>query len=138
MKTLIKPLFFALSLGLISTTASLAQTSTTPQTTGAAAYESGIYTSANGKLNIALNKQTGGPVDIRLKAADGTVLYSHHLGKNERQYRTRLNLSELADGTYQVEITNGVETTRQTVTLATKQPAAPERIVVTEAIARND
>lgn len=138
MKTLIKPLCFALSLSLVACTASLAQVGTTPKTTGVATYESGIYTSANGKLNIALNKQVGGPVDIRLKAADGTVLYSHHLGKNDRQCRTRLNLSELEDGTYQVEITNGVETTRQTVTLATKQPAAPERIVVTEAIARND
>jgi uncharacterized membrane protein YkoI len=57
-----------------------------------AAYKTGIYTTIEGKLNIALDKETGGAVDIRLKKADGKVLYSEHLGKNEKTaYRVRLN-----------------------------------------------
>ena len=129
MKTLIKSLALALSLGIITSAASFAEANPGGRPTAAVAYQSGVYTTVNGKLNIALDKQTGGVVDIKLKNAIGEVVYSQHVGKNESKYRTRLNLSELPDGVYQVEITNGVETTTHTITLSTQQPESPARVI---------
>ncbi|QHV94389.1 MULTISPECIES: T9SS type A sorting domain-containing protein [Spirosoma] len=128
MKTLIKPLLLTLSLGILTSFASFSEAKPGRPAT-VASYKSGIYTTLAGKLSIALDKETGGTVDVRLKNSDGSVVYSKHLGKNESKYRTRLNLSELPDGVYQVEITNGVETTTQNVTLATQQPTTPSRVV---------
>lgn len=129
MKTLIKSLAFALSLGLLTSVASFSEAKPIGRPTAAAAYKSSIYTTQGDKLTIALDKQTGGAVDIRLKNTDGTLLYSQHVGKNESQYRTRWNLSELPDGVYQVEITNGVETTTHQITISTQQPTTPNRLV---------
>jgi hypothetical protein len=133
MKTLIKPLFLALSLTFI--TASLSEAK--PGRQLVATYKTGIYSTTTGKLSIALDKQAGGPVDIQLKGSDGKLLYSQHLGKKETTFRTRLNVDELPDGDYVLEITNGVETTRQTITLKTKQSTAANRIVQTDFVAGN-
>lgn len=133
MKTLISPLLLALSLSFATVSISEAK----PGRPAVASFKTGIYTTLTGKLNIALDKQAGGPVDIQLKNSTGGLLYSQHLGKKEAQFRTRLNVDDLADGDYQLEITNGVETTRQTVTLKTKQPTALNRIIQTEVVAVN-
>jgi hypothetical protein len=129
MKTLIKSFALALSLGIVTSVASFAETNPGGRPKMAASYKTGIYSTVSGKLNIALDKEIGGHVDIRLKNADGVVLYSEHLGKNERTCRLRLNLNELEDGTYQVEITNGVDTTTQNVTVSTNKPSAPNRVI---------
>jgi len=128
MKTIIKSFALALSFGVLTSVASVhANPITKPN--AAATYQTGIYSSVDGKLNIALDKTTNGAVDIRFKDAHGKVLFAEHISKKEKSSRIRLNLDELQDGTYQVEITNGVETKTQTVTIATQQPSSPDRIV---------
>ena len=129
MKTFIKSLAFALSLGIVTSTVSVSEAKPIGRPTAVATYKTGIYTSVDGKLNIALDKQTGGAVDIRLKNTAGTIMYSEHLSKNESKFRAKLDMSALPDGVYQMEITNGVETTTHTVTLSTNQPATPGRLV---------
>lgn len=129
MKTLIKSFVVALSLGVLTSVASFAEGKPGSRPSTVASYKAGIYTSVDGKLNIGLDKQKGGAVDVSLKGANGKVFYSQHLGKNESTYRSRLNVSELPDGVYVIEITNGVETTKHQVTLSTKQPESPVRLV---------
>ncbi len=129
MKTLIKSLAFALSLAAVTSSVTFAETNPGGKTKVVATYKTGIYMTQSGKLSIALDKEKGGTVSISLKGADGQLLYIQHLGKNDQTYRTRLNLNQLEDGVYQVEITNGVETTTQSVTISTQQPATPNRLV---------
>ncbi|MVM38605.1 hypothetical protein GO730_15330 [Spirosoma sp. HMF3257] len=129
MKTLIKSLALALIVGIASSSVSLADSNPGTRSATVAAFKTGIYSTPYGQLNIALDKETGGAVDVRLKGTDGKVLYTQHVGKNERSYRVRLNMTELADGVYQVEVTNGVETTIQNVTISTYQPQSPSRVI---------
>ncbi|UFH54318.1 T9SS type A sorting domain-containing protein [Spirosoma sp. KNUC1025] len=129
MKTLIKSFALALSLSFVASIASTTEAKPIVRPTSAATYKTGVYTTVHGQLNIALDKEVGGAVDVRLKSADGQVLYSKHLGKKDQTYRTRLNLSDLEDGVYQLEITNGVETTTQNITLSTTKPSVPNRVI---------
>lgn len=129
MKTLIKSLALALSLGMVTTAATVAETNPIGRPAAVATYKTGIYSTMTGTLSVAIDKEIGGSVDIRLKNAGGKALYSQHLGKSERTCRLRLNLNDLEDGVYTLEITNGVETTKQAVTLSTKNPAMSSRIV---------
>ncbi|GAB3896027.1 hypothetical protein [Spirosoma agri] len=129
MKTLIQSLALALTLGFVSTAASFAETNPGGRQAAVATYKTGIYTSIDGKLNIALDKATGGAVDICLKNPDGSIAFNKHLGKGESKSRIRLNLSDLPDGVYKVEITNGVDVTSQSVTLSTQKPTTPSRLV---------
>ncbi|GAB2594106.1 T9SS type A sorting domain-containing protein [Spirosoma areae] len=129
MKTLVKSLALALSLGFATTSATFADVNPIGRPATVSTFKTGIYSTVSGKLAIALDKTTGGTVDIRLKDASGKVLYSQHLGKKDQMTRVRLNLSDLEDGVYSLEITNGVDTTTHNVTIATNQPATPNRIV---------
>jgi hypothetical protein len=129
MKTLVKSLALAFSLGFVTTAATFAETNPGGRPAVVSSFKTGVYTTISGKLNIALNKEKGGAVDILLKNDEGRVVYTQHVGKNDESYRTRLNLDQLEDGVYQLQITNGVETTTQTITLSTQHPTAPNRVV---------
>ncbi len=132
MKTLIQPLLVALSFSLVTVTTSLAATPSTDRPTRpavTAAYKTSIYTTAGGKLNIALDKETGGAVVIRLTNSAGKECFAQRIGKDQQAARLRLDLSGLPDGAYQVVITNGAETTTHALTLATQQPVESSRLV---------
>ncbi len=129
MKTLIKPLLVAFSLMVVSLSASFATINPGSHPATVAPYKTGIYSTVAGKLNIALDKEVGGAVDVKLKSADGRVLFVQHVGKNEKAARIRLNMDDLQDGEYQVEVTNGAQTTVHNVTLSTPQPSTPSRLV---------
>ena len=128
MKTSIKSLAFALSFAAVTATSAFSMAEPINKTT-AVSYQESVYKTKDGKLAIALNKEVGGAVEIRLKNTAGEVLYTHRVTKSESQSRMRLDVSELPDGNYQVEITNGVDTKTHTVTLATQQPETPSRVI---------
>ncbi|WP_077919791.1 hypothetical protein [Spirosoma sp. 209] len=131
MKTLIKPLLVAFSLILISLTVSLAAGNPGRRPARIATFQSGVYITAEGKVKVALDKQTGGAVTLRLMTAAGQELFAQQVGKNQTMTRMQLDVSNLPDGAYQLVVSNGVDTTTHELTLATKQPvASPRRVVL--------
>ena len=132
MKTLIQSLLVVASLNLVSVSAAQAATTSTDRPTRpavVATYKVGIYTTAEGKLNIALDKETGGAVIVRLTNSTGKEFFVERVGKQEKATRLRLDVSGLPDGVYQVEISNGSATTTHALTLATQQPSVSSRLV---------
>lgn len=129
MKTFIKSLAIAVAFSAVSlTTFSASALDHAPQ--GAAAYQVGTYSSNSGTtLNVAVDKQKGGRVDIRLKDATGKVLFTESLGKREEKCRTRLNIGDLPGGSYQLEISNGVDTVVRTIQVTTQEATSPIRTV---------
>lgn len=93
-------------------------------------FQSSLFTTTEGKLRIALNKQTGGTVQIQIVNRAGAEVFSKQIGKNRQNARLQLDVRNLPDGVYQVSITNGVETTTQELTLATTpQVTATHRLI---------
>ncbi|AKD57030.1 T9SS type A sorting domain-containing protein [Spirosoma radiotolerans] len=129
MKALINPLVIAFALTLATFSASLANTNPGGRPAPVASYKTGMYTTAEGKLQIAVDKEATGVVDIQLVNAAGKVLFTQRVAKKETIARLRLTLSDLPDGAYQVQMSNGVEVTTYSVTLSTNQPSAPSRLV---------
>ena len=129
MKALINPLVIAFALTIATFSASFANTNPGKRPATMASYKTGMYTTAEGKLQIALDKDATGAVDIQLVNAEGKVLFAQQIAKKETVARLRLTMSDLPDGAYQVRVSNGVEVTTHSVTLATPQPSAPSRLV---------
>ena len=130
MKTLINSLVVAFVLTTATVSASFADDNNPggrPATV--ASYKTGMYTTAESKLQIALDKQATGAVDIQFVNAADKVLFTQRVAKKETVARLRLTLSDLPDGLYRVRISNGVEETTYSITLATQQPSAPSRLV---------
>ena len=95
----------------------------------AAAFQTGIHTTAEGKLQVAVQKETTSAVLVRLLDEKGNAVFSQQISKRQDAVRLRLDVSNLPDGMYQVAVSNGVKTTTKEVTLATKQIEATPRLV---------
>ncbi|MFD1145490.1 T9SS type A sorting domain-containing protein [Larkinella insperata] len=126
MKALINTLLVALTLTAASFTTAQAGPKEPKK---AAAFQSGIHTTAEGKLQVAVQKEATSPVVVNLLDAEGNTVFSQQIGKRQEAVRLRMDVSNLPDGVYQVAISNGVETTTKEVTLSTKQPVAAPRLV---------
>ncbi len=129
MKTIIKSFALALSLSLTIVTASMADNTPPGRATTAAVYKANISPTASGQLNIAIDKETGGLVNIHLKSPNGILLYSEYMGKNELKYRVRLNLSELEDGVYKLVMTNGIEINVHELVISTPQLTTANHVI---------
>ncbi|MFD1140250.1 T9SS type A sorting domain-containing protein [Larkinella insperata] len=130
MKTFAKTLLVALTVAFTSFNAAQAEShKPIGQPKNVATFQTSMYTTQEGKVQIALNKQTGGTVVVRLLDQAGKEIFTQPVGKRLTKARLRLDVSGLPDGVYQVEITNGVETTTQELKLATQKPVAVQRLV---------
>ncbi|GAA4467451.1 hypothetical protein GCM10023189_51140 [Nibrella saemangeumensis] len=95
-----------------------------------AAYQSSMYVVANTtKMAIAVDKEAGAAIYIKIMDEKGNVLTSQQLDKKDTNFRGRFDMSELKDGKYQVVITNGTDETKKEITLSTKPVLAPGRVV---------
>lgn len=130
MKTFAKSLVLLLLVSTATFATPVADTKAPSRPTTPVTYRVGVFPSGDGaSLNVVVDKQSGGKVDILLKDVNGNVLYNQRVGKKEATIRVKLNLSQLADGQYRLDVTNGAQTTTQNVTLSTKTPVQPERLV---------
>ncbi len=139
MKTLIKSLALATALTtacFVSQTAVAAPLSGTnvptlaPAKLAHASFQASVYSLTNSPvMRVAIDKAPTGSMDVLVKNAKGEVLFTEHVAKKQSQFRASFNLSELEDGTYRVEITNGQDTTTHEFTIATKTPVSPSRVV---------
>lgn len=131
MKTLATSFFFALAFGAITFASSLSASAGLPkQPRRAVAYQVGIYGSADGtRLNVAVDKQSGGRVEVVLRDAKGDILFHQSLRSADSAYRGKLDVSSLTTGQYQLEVSNGQETTVRLLTILTQEPAAAARTI---------
>ncbi|QMW04789.1 T9SS type A sorting domain-containing protein [Spirosoma foliorum] len=127
MKTLINPLLIAIALMMATAYTTFAQAPASAQPSPA--FQSGIYTNKAGKLQIALDKQTGHSLQIRLADGSGQMVFVKRVGKQETTVRMQLDMSDLPDGAYQLSITDGKNITQHTVTLGTQKPQDMSRLV---------
>lgn len=104
MKTQIKPIFAALLLG----TATFINAATLPGKPTLKPFATGIYKSiGKATLNVNIDKLKGAKVDISLMDSKGTVVFEDVMRKNERYYRTKINMDALEKGTYLLELNDG-------------------------------
>ncbi|RAJ89874.1 hypothetical protein LX87_05643 [Larkinella arboricola] len=80
----------------------------------------------------SFNSAQADPNKPKKVAAFQSGIHTTAEGKRRNVVRLRMGVSNLPDGVYQVAISNGVETTTKAVTLSTKQPVAPPRLVAVQ------
>lgn len=127
MKTIITSLVCALAL---STTVAFAHPTDekSKDNRPVPAFESSTYVSADANLRVAIKKNTAERVYITLRSADGTVLFSETIGKKEMAYAAKINVKDLNDGAYQLEIFSGKDHVVKKLNL-TSQKVETQRVV---------
>jgi len=123
MKNLIKSLIFAFSMSFVITLTASADDRDAKKVTG---FDSGIYTTKEGKIRIHVDKYNKKTTVILLEDQRGKVLYEEVVSKNETKLRRMLDMSQLATGEYTLKISSNGEKQIKQLGISEKQP---ERLI---------
>lgn len=83
-------------------------------------------------MNVLIEKKLGERVVVRLLDPKGHVLFQDFMGTRQKKYGRKFDFSQVADGSYQVVITNGEEEVIKDIQLSTyKLYEMPARNLVT-------
>ena len=133
MKTFAQTLIAALLLGtatLAGTPATDVITSGNPVAT-TDAYKVAVFPSATpSRLNVYIERNPGQPMNILLKATDGTLLAKKNIDKKQGNLHFQFDMTNLVDGAYSVEISSGNDRTTYPITLSTKPAQAAIRTII--------
>jgi flagellar hook assembly protein FlgD len=132
MKTLKNTFALALTAAVLSFSTVFAADSKRPEA-APSAYKVGMYVSKNAMtLNVMVEKQAGNSVVIRVKDSEGKLLATQTLKGSDERTWSKFNLSELGDGTYNVEVSNGRDVTVKDITLTTPKPIDVNRTIAVQ------
>jgi hypothetical protein len=118
MKTLAKTFAIA-ALSAITFISNATDANTAP--TKAKTFEVGIYQSVNTmKMNVMIEKSTDKDLIVELKDKNGETLASERIGKKDKVYHAKFDMSNLEDGKYKFVFTKGDEKITREIELSTK------------------
>lgn len=129
MKSFFAPLLLAVCFTLTTVATTRADNGSARKQPQVSTFQSGVYTNAEGKLTIMLDKQKGGALSMKLVNKGGKVLFDQQIGKRQTVCQLRLDLSGLPDGAYELLISNGRDVTVHGLTLNTQPVAVSNRLV---------
>jgi hypothetical protein len=101
--------------------------------TKATTFEVGMYQSTNSmKMNVLIEKSTDSDLVVVLKDSNGDILIRERVGKKDKSYHAKYDLSELEDGKYTFEFTKGDEKIVKEVNLVTTKPTTINRQIAVQ------
>lgn len=117
-KMLVAALCSVMMSGAVFATAGPGQTASTPTDE---TFQVGMYRVQNSlSMKVLLEKETGEKVYVRLLNQRGQVLHEETLNKKMKKYARNFDFSQISDGNYTLEVTNGTQSIRKEIQLATK------------------
>jgi endo-beta-N-acetylglucosaminidase D len=130
MKTIIKSIACALALTTTVAFAHPTEDKTSAKNRPEATFESSTYITTDANIRVAIKKNSPQRVYLTLKAANGDVIYTQTVGKNETNYATKINVSNLEDGVYQLEIASGKNRVVKSLNLSSKKVEVQRKVTV--------
>ncbi len=135
MKTTFNALLIAFTLVSSLSTLSQANPITRPGKQ-AVTYATSLYTATDGRLVLSMEKQAGNYLTVCVNKANGTTLLTQQVAKRQTSAQVRFDLSQLPDGDYTIEVSNGEKTTTHQVSLHSAS-ATPADATTSRQIALN-
>lgn len=95
---------------------------TNPTAPKTLSFDASAYVTVNHQIRVAVQKSVDKPVVVLLRDKDNQILFRKQVGKKQAKYAVKLDVDELADGLYELEVSSSEGSIRKQVTLST-QPA---------------
>ena len=112
-----------LAMALTISFASFATTPKVKETKNPVTFEVGMYNVTNThNLKLFVEKAKGQYLKIELKSIDGKSLLTEFVDKKNTKYGVNLNMDNLAEGNYVIEISNDQELLKKEIQVVTNQP----------------
>ncbi len=119
------PMINKLALSALISAATLSNP-TTPKTLS---FDASAYVTTNNQIRVAVSKTAQIPVVILLRDDANQVIYRQNINKNDAKYAVKLNVAELADGKYELEVQSSEGSIRKQLNLSTQPAQQISRVV---------
>ena len=90
---------------------------TTPKTLS---FDASAYVTVNHEIRVAVQKTADVPVVILLRSKDNQILYRQNINAKDVKYAVKLNVDELVDGQYELEVKSSEGSIRKQLNLSTQ------------------
>jgi hypothetical protein len=115
------PLMSKLAFSVLMSAATLTNPSD-PTTPKALNFGASAYVTVNNQIRVAVDKDANVGVEVLLRDKSNQVLFRQSISKKDPKYSLKLDVSELADGQYELEVKSNEGSIRKQLNLST-QPA---------------
>ncbi|UFH54996.1 hypothetical protein [Spirosoma sp. KNUC1025] len=106
-----------------------ASTFINPTTPKNLSFDASAYVTVKNEIRVAVQKTSDVPVTILLRSRDNQVLYRQNISRKELKYAVKLNVEELADGQYELEVKSSEGSIRKQLNLSTQPVQETNRAV---------
>ncbi len=93
-------------------------------------FEASAYIAKDASLHINVVKLSEGWVKVSLKDAKNNEIYSENIAKNDLQYALKMNVSNLSDGTYTLQIASDNQTITKQINLTSERVEVARKVTV--------
>lgn len=81
-------------------------------------FDASAYVTINNQIRLAVEKTTEVPVVVLLRSKDNQVLFRQHIARKDAKYIVKLDVSELANGEYELEVKSNEGSIRKQLSLS--------------------
>lgn len=92
-------------------------------------FEASAYVTGNNHLRVAIQKTSEVPVVIFLRDKSNDILFRQNVSRKEANYVIKMDVRELADGQYELEIKSVNGSIRKQLNVATTSAQQQNRVV---------
>ncbi|WP_420149673.1 hypothetical protein [Spirosoma sp.] len=93
-------------------------------------FDASAYVTAKNEIRVAVEKPVNTPVTIVLRNKDNQVLYRQTINQKDSKYALKLNIDELGDGLYELEVKSSEGSIRKQLNVATQPVREVSRTIV--------
>ncbi|GAB2598267.1 hypothetical protein GCM10027190_52810 [Spirosoma areae] len=106
-----------------------AATLTNPTTPVALSFDASAYVTVNNQVRVAVQKTADVNVVVFLRNKANEILFRQNISKKESKYAVKLNVNELADGQYEIEVKSSEGSIRKQLNLSTTPVQKTTRLI---------
>ncbi len=114
-----------LAISLFMSAATLAN----PTTPKALSFDASAFVTVSNHIRVSVNKTDEVPVVVMLRNADNQVIFNQNISKKETKYAVKLNVEQLADGKYELEVKSSEGSIRKQLNVSTCPTEKSNRVI---------
>ena len=109
-----------------------AATLTNPTTPKGLSFDASAFVTVNNQIRVAVQKTADIPVVILLRSKDNDVLFRQNISRKEVRYAVKLDVNELTDGQYEIEVKSSEGSIRKQINVSTAPAQQMTRLVAVQ------
>ncbi|WP_338869696.1 hypothetical protein WBJ53_20810 [Spirosoma sp. SC4-14] len=103
-----------------------------PTTPKALPFGASAFVTVDNQIRVSVSKEADVPVEVLLRTADHQVVFRQNLGRKDQKVALKLNVDELSDGKYELEVRSSEGSIRKQLELSTQPVQQTSRVVAVQ------